>query len=197
MQGQADSGRIGEVVEASSTSFLSQCYRLYEAPPLGALVRAGKPGVYGVVCRVVTEPLDAGRPVLARGEDAATEEEVFRSNPQLERLLTSRFESLVLGHQDSGSPRPVLPPIPPRVHAFVHLCEDGEAVALLEGGGWLRSLLSSNIPTADQVAVALLRRATGFDQDSEVLLMESCRELAWELAGDLPRLSAILKAVRQ
>lgn len=197
MQGQADSSRIGEVVEAASTSFLSQCYRLYEAPPLGALVRAGEPAVYGVVCRVVTEPLDAGRPVLARGENAATEEEVFRANPQLERLLTSRFESLILGHEDNGSLRPVLPPIPPRVHAFVHLCEVGDAAYLLQRGGWLRSLLSSNIPTADQVAGALLRRTAESAQDSEALLMESCRELARELAGDLPRLNAILKAVRQ
>lgn len=82
--------RVGEVVEATSTAFVAQCYRLYDSPPLGALVRSGSPPIYAVVAQVTTGPLDASRPVLARGEAAASEEEVFRENPQLERLLTSR-----------------------------------------------------------------------------------------------------------
>ena len=98
------SRRVGEVVGANSSSFLGQCYRLYDAPPLGCLVRTSSPEIYGVVCRVSTEPLDPGRPILARGEDAESEDEVFRENPQLERLLTSRFETLIVGHQDTPGP---------------------------------------------------------------------------------------------
>ena len=101
--------RIGEVVEATSTSFVAQCYQLYGAPQLGSLVRTGDPAIQGVVYRVVTEPLDASRPVLARGESAVTEDEVFRANPQLERLLTSRFEVLIPGHHARGVDFPVLP----------------------------------------------------------------------------------------
>ena len=124
--------RIGEVVEATSTSFVAQCYQLYGAPPLGSLVRTGDPAIQGVVYRVVTEPLDASRPVLARGESAVTEDEVFRANPQLERLLTSRFEVLILGHHARGVDFPVLPPLPPRVHAFVYACSPEETVRLAE-----------------------------------------------------------------
>ena len=68
------SERIGEVVEAPSTTFVAQCYQLNGAPPLGSLVRTGDPAIQGVVYRVVTEPLDASRPVLARGESAVTED---------------------------------------------------------------------------------------------------------------------------
>ena len=52
--------RIGEVVEASSTGFSAECYALYGAPPLGALVRVGEPAVYGVVYSVSTAALDPG-----------------------------------------------------------------------------------------------------------------------------------------
>ena len=85
------SRRIGEVVAAASTSFVAQCYQLYAAPPLGSFVRTGSPTIYGVVYQVTTEPLDSSRPVLARGEGVETEEELYRNNPQLSRLFTTRF----------------------------------------------------------------------------------------------------------
>ena len=197
MANQSGPHRIGEVVEATSTSFVAQCYTLYNAPPLGSLVRAGDPPLHGVVYRVTTEPLDATRPVLARGQAAASEEEVFRDNPQLERLLTSRFEVLILGHHVQGVDLPVLPPQPPRVHAFV-FTSDAEDVARFAGGaGWLRTLLSSSIPAADQVVAACLRGAASAVPDGDGLLLNSCKELAGELAADLPRLNAILRMVRQ
>ena len=194
---QSGARRIGEVVEATSTSFVAQCYKLYHAPPLGSLVRAGDPTLHGVVYQVTTEPLDATRPVLARGEAAATEEEVFRDNPQLERLLTSRFEVLILGHQVQGVELPVLPPLPPRVHAFVYTSEPEDVARLAGGAGWPRTLLSSNIPAADQVVAAFLRGAASAVPDGDGFLLKTCKELASELANDLPRLNAILRMVRQ
>ena len=191
------SERIGEVVEAPSTTFVAQCYQLNGAPPLGSLVRTGDPAIQGVVYRVVTEPLDASRPVLARGESAVTEEEVFRANPQLERLLTSRFEVLILGHHARGVDFPVLPPLPPRVHAFVYACSLEETVRLAESPGWLRTLLSSNIPAADQVAAACLRGAAVSAPEPEKFLLQACREIAGELAGDWPRVNAILRMVKE
>ena len=192
-----ESTRIGEVVEATSTAFVAQCYQLYGAPPLGSLVRTGDPAIRGVVYRVVTEPLDATRPVLARGESAVTEDEVFRANPQLERLLTSRFEVLILGHRARGNDLTVLPPLPPRVHAFVYVCSPEETVRLAESRGWLGTLLSSNVPAADQVAAACLRAAAVSAPEPERFLLQACREIAGELAGDWPRVNAILRMVRE
>ena len=194
--GTQESRRVGEVVEANSTSFVAQSYRLYDAPSLGSFVRAGDPAVHGIVYRITTEPLDATRPVLARGETASTEEEIFCNNPQLERLLTSRFEVVIVGHQDHGVQVPVLPPLPPHVHAFVHTCSAEDVMRLAGHTGWIRMLLSSGIPVADQVVGACLRQSAGVHDDGPAFLLRVCKDLAGELAGDLPRLNAILRTVR-
>ena len=47
--------RVREVVEATSISFVAQCYRLYDAPPLGSLVRSGTPPLYAVVSQLVLQ----------------------------------------------------------------------------------------------------------------------------------------------
>ena len=104
--------RVGEVVESASDRFVAQCYTLYESPSLGAFVRAGSEGangdgtpVYGVVYGVSTQSLDPGRPVIARGGDSASEDEVYDANPQLARLLCTRsldFLGLLLGASPFG-----------------------------------------------------------------------------------------------
>ena len=119
--------RLGEVIEASTKEFTTQCYELYESPPLGALVRCGDgPSVLGVVANIQTTSMDPSRHPIARGRDETTEEGVYRSNPQLTRLLLTEFRSVTVGHGDGGVLRPYLPPQPPRIHAFVYRCGDEE-----------------------------------------------------------------------
>ena len=187
--------RVGEVVEATSISFVAQCYRLYDAPPLGSLVRSGTPPLYAVVSQVSTGPLDAGRPVLARGETAASEEEVFRENPQLARLLTSRFDALIVGHRAGDEDRHFLPPLPPRVHAFVYICSAAEVARFTSRLDLLHLPLSSGVPAADEVVGACLRQAAAAHADPGEFLLAAGKALAGELAGDLPRLQAILRRV--
>ena len=85
------------------TASPSSVYGLYDAPPLGALVRCseGSP-IYGVVGQVATTSLDPSRRPIARGRREDTEEAVYRSNPQLERLLRTEFRALVVGHALGG-----------------------------------------------------------------------------------------------
>ncbi|MCH8226354.1 MAG: hypothetical protein IIC97_10855 [Chloroflexi bacterium] len=187
--------RVGEVVEATSTSFVAQCYRLYDSPPLGALVRSGAPPIYAVVAQVITGPLDASRPVLARGEAAASEEEVFRENPQLERLLTSRFDALIVGHRVGEEDRHFLPPLPPRVHSFVYICCPAEVARFTSRLDLLHVLLNSGVTAADEVVGACLRQASVTHADPGEFLLAAGKALAAELAGDLPRLQAILRRI--
>ena len=187
------SPRVGEVVEAGSTSFVAQCYHLYAAPPLGSFVRTGSGSVYGVVYRVYTEPLDPSRPVLARGEDAATEEELFRSNPQLARLLTTRFETLIVGYRDGGDLKQRLPPLPPLVHSFVYSCCPEEVAKFTARLDFLHLLLKSGVPVADDVTAACLRSVCGSHPDGNGFLLDAGKALAAELAGDAPRLNSILR----
>ena len=151
------SRRVGEVVESTSTSFIAQCYRLDGAPALGALVRTDSPDIYGVVGSVTTEPLDSVRPVLARGEDADTEEDVIRDNPQLARLLTSRFQVLIAGHVEDDITYQYLPPRPPRVHSFVYECNSEEISLFASRLDLLRLILNSGTSHSDEIVGAFIR----------------------------------------
>lgn len=189
------SRRIGEVVAAASTSFVGQCYKLNEGPPLGSFVRTGSPVVYGVVYQVTTEPLDSSRPVLARGEGLETEEELFRNNPQLSRLFTTRFEALIAGFWEGEACRQFLPPLPPPVHSFAYACSQEEVTQFTESLEFISLLLNSGLPVADELAGACLRGAASAQADGPAFLSKAGRALAGQLAGDVPRLSAILRRV--
>lgn len=187
--------RVGEVTEAGSASLVAQCYALYGAPPLGALLRVGAPPVYAVVQSVRTEPLDPSRPVLARGQEAASLEEIYRDNPQIERLLTTRFEALIVGYAGDGADYQLLPPAPPRIHSFVDVCSPDQVAGFTANLDFLRLLVHSGAPLADEVVVACLREAARRQSDPTAFVLRAGRTLAAELAGDLPRLSAIMRRV--
>lgn len=188
--------RLGEVVASSTSQFTAQCYQLFEPPALGELVRAGSSAVYGVVCHVATEPLDPGRRILARGEGAASEEEVYRNNPQLSRLLHTRFQAMTVGYKSGDGVRQHLPPVPPRIHAFVHACADDEVARFTQCTDFLHILLASNLPMVDEVVVACLRRAAGCHADPQAFLVAAGKALTAELAGQMPRLNSILRGLR-
>ena len=191
-----ESKRLGEVVESSTSQFAAQCYELYEPPALGELVRVGSPATYGVVCHVVTGPLDPARRIVARGEDASTEEDIYRENPQLSHLLHTRFEVLIVGHEHGSDIRQHLPPTPPRLHAFVHTCSDELVARFTQSIDFLHILLASNVPTVDEVVTACLRRASACHMDTEAFLVTAGKALATELTGQMPRLNSILRGLR-
>jgi hypothetical protein len=185
--------KVGEVISANSSSFVAQCYQLYQAPAIGQFVRAGDPATYGVVCQVRTEPMDPSRPVLARGENAESEEEIYRDNPQISRLLVSRFETLIVGHQADEVYYGHLPPLPPRVHSFVNICSPDEVSVFSENLEFLHLLTRAGATASDEVIGACVIAAAAASRDSHELMVRAGRVLATELSGDLPRINAILR----
>ena len=214
--------RLGEVVESSSDRFTAQCYRLYESPPLGALIRTdsartppfghspepppldkegfrgvgAKGHVYAVVCRVSTQALDPGRPVVARGEGEDTEEGIYSSNPQLARLLSTTFEALIVGHGDEAGVSQRLPALPPRIHAFVYPCATEEMERFTRSLDFLPLLLNSShagTGMADEVVTAFLRQASAHLEERDAFLVLTGKALARQLTRDLPRLNSILR----
>ena len=188
--------RIGEVIGADSSTLTVQCYELYQAPPLGALVQAGEPRVIGVVQSVRTEPIDPGRPVLARGQNAGSVEQVYRDNPQIERLLTTRFDALIVGHETEAGFSQLLPPSPPRIHSFVCAWPPGDTRKFTQDLDFLRFLVNSGGPLADEVVVACLREAARYYDDREEFIVRAGRALATELAGDSARLTSLVRRIR-
>ena len=144
----SETQRVGEVIEASSTDFTAQCYELYGSPSLGGLVKTRDADVelFGVVYRAATTSLEPGRRPIARGKDEASEEAVYRSNPQLLKLLKSEFGSLVVGYRQNGKLNHYLPPQPARIHGFVYLCSPEEVREFSLSFDFLNMLVNAQLP---------------------------------------------------
>ena len=184
--------RFGEVVEASIERLVGQCHRLYDAPALGTLVRAGE-GVYAAVQDVTTAALDPTRRVIARGADAEREADVYAEHPQLELLLRTEVTLTVVGHREAGEVRQYLPPLPPRIHTFLYVCPADEVRSFVRGLDFVTLLLDAGRGVGDEVLAAVLRRAaSAFDAPRDFLLGAS-RAVAVQLVGDTARLNAVLR----
>ena len=187
-------------MESSTSRYTAQCYRLYEAPPLGSLVRTHlgdgtEEGTnsYAVIYSISTQSLDPGRPVIARGQDEQREEDVYKNNPQLSRLLSTRFEAIIVGHDNGKDINYGLPPLPPRIYAFVYQCTPDEVQAFSDSLDFIHLLATSGLPTGDEVIAACLRQASTHHEDSQRFIIQAGKFLASELSGELSRLNAIIR----
>ena len=188
--------RVGEVVEASTSKFVAQCHELYQAPPLGTLVRSGgAEPVYGVVAEVATRSLDPGRRAMAMGRDAESVESVYERNPQLSRLMSTELEVVVVAHRNGGRMERFLAPTPPRIHDIVYVCDGAELLEVAESLEFLPSLLESPLGSPDDVTAAFLRRIAAEHPEPDRVRLEAGRELAARLTGQLHRLTGILRRI--
>ncbi|MQF64645.1 hypothetical protein FIM04_00770 [SAR202 cluster bacterium AC-409-J13_OGT_754m] len=185
------SERIGEIIEANTNGFTVHCYKLYESPPLGSIIQSGIPTIFGVISEITTEPLDPSRPIIAIGQNEPTEDEIYRSNPQLNNLLCTRLTALTIGYSNNENFSHGLPPHPPRIHSFVYLSDNHYIESLAKSFDFLHLLLSSG--TNDEVVSACLRQISQKLPDGYPFLIESGQALATELIGQFPRLNAILR----
>jgi hypothetical protein len=190
--------RVGEVIEASTTDFVAQCYELYQSPPLGSLVKTTDLAVelYGIVCQATTASLEPGRRPIARGKDEASEEEIYRSSPQLLKLLRTEFDALVVGHRQDDKLYHYLPPNPARIHGFVYLCSPDEVREFSQSLAFLNLLLNTHLPVSvEELVAASLRQMSQVYQDPHNFLVAAGKELAVLLGGEFNRLKAILTRI--
>jgi hypothetical protein len=183
--------KIAEVIAASTAQFTAECYGLYELPPLGGLVRTG--AIYGVVGHAATAGIEPGRRPLARGRDAASEEAVYESSPQLSRLLRSEFTAAAVGFKDGDKIYQYLPPQPARIHGFVYLCQPDEVKDFCKNYSFLDILVNTTLPVpTEELTAAALRQLSLAQDDPRTFLVAAGKELANILSGDFPRLKNIL-----
>jgi len=195
----AEIQRVGEVIEASTTGFTAQCYELYQMPPLGSLVKTGDSAaeLYGIVCNAETTSLEPGRRPIARGRDEDSEEAIYRSSPQLARLLRSEFGALVVGHKEGERLYQHLPPRPARIHGFVYQCGPDEVKDFGQSLDFLNIIINAPLPVpAEELAAASLRWMSQAYEDRRAFLVAAGRELAVLLSGNLNRLNAILGRIK-
>ena len=200
MKNRAEMQRVGEVIEASTTEFTAQCYELYEIPPLGSLVKTKDSSVelYGIVYNAATTSLEPGRRPIARGKDEATEEEIYRSSPQLAKLLRSEFGALVVGHKQGDKLYHHLPPQPARIHSFVYLCPPEEVKEFGQSFDFLNILINARQPVpTEELISASLRQMSQAHPDPRAFLVAAGKELATLLSGNLNQLKTILGRIKQ
>jgi hypothetical protein len=192
--------RVGEVIEASTTDFVAQCYELYQIPPLGSLVKTRDPPMelYGLVCNAATTSLEPGRRPIARGKDEASEEDIYRSNPQLLKLLKSEFSALVVGHRQGDKLYHHLPPQPARIHSFVYQCSPDEVKEFSQSFDFLNILINAHLPVpTEELISASLRQMSQAYEDRRAFLVAAGKELAILLGSNLSQLKAILGRIRE
>ncbi len=197
--------RVGEVIESGSTGFVAQAYELHSPPSLGSLVKVkgGQGEILAVVSSAETSSIQPGRTPVARGQDDASEEELRANNPQLEKLLSTTFTGLILGHvvhgPDGANGVRVyhrLPPHPPKIHAFVLSCDTDEVARFTQQTDYLPLLVSSATDTRDELITACIRSLGQAHAQPREYLIRVGKELSLLLAGEPQRLSAILKGIR-
>jgi hypothetical protein len=197
----SDESRVGEVIEACTTDFVAQCYELYESPPLGCLVKTrwdSNAELYGVVYKVLTAGVDPGRRPIARGKNELNEDEIYRSNPQLLKLLKSDFNVLVIGYKQADMLFQHLPPKPARIHGFVHLCSADEVKQFSRSFDFLSLMLKSrlDIPVEELVGASLREMGQVYGAEKHAFLVSAGKELATLLTADYVQLKAILKGLK-
>jgi hypothetical protein len=192
--------RVGEVVEARTAEFVAQAYELDGAPPFGSLVRVGdgRGDVYGFVCQVSSGSLDAGRRVSARGRSEESEDALFENNPELSSLLRTEFSAIVTGFREGDVLVQRLPAQPPRLHGFVHRCDDEELRRFARRLDFLGTLLgtASRCPI-DELVGAALRQSAAVQPDPRGYLVAAGKRLTTLLANDVRRLTTILRCAQQ
>jgi hypothetical protein len=196
----AEIERVGEVIEAGTTGFTAQCYELYQMPPLGSLVKTGGSPLelYGIVYNATTTSLEPGRRPIARGRDEASEEAIYRSSPQLAKLLRSQFQALVVGYKEGGNLYQYLPPRPARIHGFVYQCTPDEVKAFGQSFDFLNIILNAHLPVpTEELISASLRQMSQAQEDQRAFLIAAGKELATLLSGNLNQLNAILGRIKQ
>ena len=191
--------RAGEIIEASTTEFVAQCYELYQSPPLGSLVKTTDEEVelYGIVYHAVTTSIEPGRRPIARGKDEASEAAIYSSSPQLLKLLRTEFSALVVGHRQGDRLFYYLPAKPARIHSFVYQCQPEEVKEFSRSFDFLRILLNAQLAVpVEEIVAASLRRMSQGAEDPHAFLVAAGKELAVLLGGEFNRLKAILGRIK-
>ena len=191
---------IAEVIASSSSLFTAEVYRDSPVPTLGQWVHvapAENLEAYGIVSFVEMVPFDDGRNAVALGRSA---DELRREMPHVLELLRTviSVQMVAFRRNVDATVRQTLPPLPPRIHTPVHLCNGEELQQIAPPYDFLRVLLKSSEKPAllDDLLVAVLSglSATPWNGSQESLV-EAGKMLSRLMKDDSDRLQSILRRV--
>jgi hypothetical protein len=194
-------GPIGEVIATSSVSLTAVSFILHQPPALGSLVKVevqeAQRTLYAVVSFGTTTGLDPGRRVLRRSTDEVRDAGIFAQHPQLEKVLRTEFQALLVGYRTEDGPlHQNVPPQPPPLHYTVSHCAPEEVRAMSEKRGYFRLLLASGGELApEQLLAAHIRETYATRGDDRLWLDGAASDAAALLRADYDRLLGLLQAI--
>lgn len=191
--------RIGEIVATHSLGFVAESFTLHEPPALGSLVKAPLVAggeALGVVCFGETVGLQPGRRALRRSDETVYDSAIYREHPELVHTIRTEFHVVLVGWQEGGALRQVLPPQPPPLHYSVVACTPQEVRAFTERLDYFRLLLAAEVPLpSEQVLAAHIRRAYADRGRDDAWLRRAAREVARLLKEEYDRLVTVLSGI--
>lgn len=192
--------RLGEVIETSTTGFVAESDELHRLPELGALVRVGglneTQAFYGVVAFGATGGLDTSRRAVRRGSDELTDAAIYARHPELELVLRTVFTVAVIGFDDHGTSRHVLPALPVPLHYSVHPCTVDEVQQFCRDPRYLPALLSFRGEiTPEQLLGSHLHWVDREMSDGHIWLEDATRRLARLMKREYDRFVTVVQAV--
>lgn len=198
--------RLGEVIEASSTTWVTGAYELLNAPPFGSLVRAACHDqglmIYGLVYDIRTGSREPGGRAMIRGGQrydgsSVYDKEIFNEHPDLKAVLQTEWSALIVGYERDGRIRHYLPPQPPTVHYSVYACDDLTVRRFCAQCDFFRIVLATAVAPADDLLGTAIRHAAALQANRQDYELCAGRELARHLRDDYDRLRTILRMIRQ
>jgi hypothetical protein len=195
-QARGTGTKVGEIIAVETTAFTAQSYELNQAPALGALLRVHAPdqSVYYALCSGSrTGSIEPGRHAVAWGRFEDDEEDIYRRQPQLNQVLRTTFDALLVGYERGGVIAQRVPPTTPRLHALVYTADDAEVARFNADLAYLRLVVRSAVPNADDFIAAAIDhayRARGRDRD---FLVGAGRSVARLLGAEHERVMNILE----
>ncbi len=191
--------RIGEIIETSSTSIVAESETLNQSPPLGSLCEVKVSDVrtlYAVVSFGRTGGLDPSRRAVRRSNGQISDAAIYDHHPELNRILRTEFDAVLVGWAEGNRIWQRLPAQPPPLHYSIHLCDSATVVRFSDQFAYLRLLLaaSGDLP-ADQLLAANVREVYRVRGNDTPWLERAGKEVASLLKNDYERLMSVLLAI--
>ncbi|MEA5621219.1 HAS-barrel domain-containing protein [Cronbergia sp. UHCC 0137] len=195
---------IGEVIETTSTEFLSQCLEPDDLsfppmPPFGSWVTSvdeeSGNQVYAVIYHATTMPIDSVHRARALGMSLQTLRE---EQPQIFAMLKTEFRAAIVGFEPPSSNSSIyqyLPPRPPQIHQAVYRCEPEAVINFTQELDFLRTLLFINGAPVDSLAATTIREVYKLRKADRTWLIKAGRHLSLLLKDDYDRLRFILSQI--
>ncbi len=188
--------QIGHLLRAGTTGFVAGCaVARFDAPALGALVRAPLEGgyqVYGLISDIHIQDDGLVRQLVTA--DNITPE--IRQDNRERRIVPVEMTVLAVGYEQEGRIFHLLPPRPPLSLDVIYLCAPAELAKFVTAGrfGYFRLVLQAKEVPVGEVLAAHILEVKQKTKD-EKWVEAATQELITLLRDDYPTLMSVLGAL--